>query len=69
VLARTTYEIRIRGELDPEQLDRLEGLEREARPVETVLHGHVRDGAELHGLLDRIRLLGLELIEARRLPR
>ena len=37
-------------------------------PVETVLHGPVRDQAELHGLIDRIRALGLELVEVRRLP-
>ena len=36
--------------------------------VETVLHGPVRDQAELHGLLDRIKTLGLELVEVRRLP-
>ena len=37
-------------------------------PVETVLHGPVRDQAELHGLIDRIQALGLELVEIRRLP-
>jgi hypothetical protein len=36
--------------------------------VETVLHGPVRDQAELHGLIDRIQALGLELVEVRRLP-
>jgi hypothetical protein len=33
-----------------------------------VLHGPVRDQAELYGLLDRVQSLGLELIEVRRLP-
>jgi hypothetical protein len=37
-------------------------------PAETVLHGPVEDQAGLHGLLDRIQSLGLELIEVRRLP-
>jgi hypothetical protein len=37
-------------------------------PVETVLHGPVRDQPQLHGLLDRIQALGLETIEVRRLP-
>ena len=36
--------------------------------TETVLHGPVADQAGLHGLLDRIQSLGLELIEVRRLP-
>ena len=37
-------------------------------PVETVLHGEIADQAALHGVLDRVQALGLELIEVRRLP-
>jgi hypothetical protein len=33
-----------------------------------VLHGPVEDQSSLHGLLDRIQSLGLELVEIRRLP-
>jgi len=36
--------------------------------VETVLRGPVQDQSSLHGLLDRIQSLGLELLEVRRLP-
>jgi hypothetical protein len=36
--------------------------------VEPVLHGPVQDQAALYGLLDRIQVLGLELVEVRRLP-
>ena len=36
-------------------------------PAETVMRGELRDQAELHGLLDRIQSLGLELLEVRRL--
>jgi hypothetical protein len=36
--------------------------------VETVLHGPIRDQAELHGVIDRVQSLGLELVEVRRLP-
>ena len=43
-------------------------LESDVERVETVLHGPVRDQAELHGLLHRVQALGLELIEVRRLP-
>jgi len=49
-------------------LESFEAMESEPGPVETVLHGRVRDQAELHGLLDRIQALGLELVELRRLP-
>ena len=38
------------------------------KPVETVLHGEIVDQAALHGVLDRVQALGLELIEVRRLP-
>jgi len=45
-----------------------EGLTATVEPVETVLHGPVPDQSSLHGLLDRIQSLGLELVEIRRLP-
>ena len=45
-----------------------DGLSIDVRPVETVLHGDITDQAALHGLLDRVADLGLELIEVRRLP-
>jgi hypothetical protein len=49
-------------------LSAFEGMEAEVARAETVLHGPVADQAGLHGLLDRIQSLGLELIEVRRLP-
>ena len=45
-----------------------DGLSLDVRPVETVLHGEIPDQAALHGVLDRVADLGLELIEVRRLP-
>lgn len=63
------YEIRIRGRVSRALLESFEGMSSELEPVETVLHGPVRDQSELHGLLDRIQALGLELVEVRRLPR
>lgn len=62
------YEIRIRGRLSESLQTAFEGLSASVEPVETVLHGPVRDQAELHGLIDRIQALGLHLVEVRRLP-
>jgi hypothetical protein len=63
-----TYEIRIKGRLSDSVLAAFEGLTATVEPVETVLHGPVGDQSSLHGLLDRIQSLGLELVEIRRLP-
>lgn len=41
----------------------------EVLPVETVLRGEIADQAALHGMLDQVQALGLELIEIRALPR
>jgi hypothetical protein len=41
----------------------------EVLPVETVLRGEIVDQAALHGLLDQVQALGLELIELRSLGR
>ena len=67
-MREATYEIRVRGRVSPIVLEGFEGMEAELAHVETLLHGPVRDQAELHGLLDRIKALGLELVEVRRLP-
>jgi hypothetical protein len=66
-LSDTRYEIRIRGRVSAAVLDTFD-MESDIEPVETILHGPVRDQAELHGLLRRLQSLGLELIEVRRLP-
>ena len=63
-----SYEIRIKGRLSESLLGAFEGLTATVEPVETVLHGPVQDQSSLHGLLDRIQSLGLELVEIRRLP-
>ena len=62
------YEIRIKGRVSEETAFAFDGLAVAVRPVETVLHGEITDQAALHGLLDRVADLGLELIEVRRLP-
>ncbi|HEX4011681.1 MAG TPA: hypothetical protein VHX62_16790 [Solirubrobacteraceae bacterium] len=62
-----SYEIRIRGRVGEPALASLGELEARIRPAETVLRGEIVDQAALHGMLDRIQLLGLELIEIRQL--
>jgi hypothetical protein len=62
----TSYEIRISGRVGSSALASFEDMEAAIRPAETVLRGEVADQAQLHGLLERIQLLGLELIEIRR---
>lgn len=46
-------------------LESLGDLDASVRPAQTVLRGVITDQAELHGLLDRIQALGLELLEIR----
>jgi hypothetical protein len=60
-----SYEIRIKGKVGDPLLASFGGLDASIRPAETVLRGVVQDQAALHGLLDRIQSLGLELIEIR----
>jgi hypothetical protein len=57
------YEIRIKGHLDARWSDWFDGLSlsRESDGT-TTIHGHVADQAALHGLLAKVRDLGLPLI-------
>ena len=61
------YEIRVAHRLDDELAAVFEGLDVTAEGETTVIRGEM-DQAALHGLLDRVRMLGLELLEARRVP-
>jgi hypothetical protein len=60
------YEIRVAGRLDETAAGTLAGLDVSTRGPLTVITGEF-DQAALHGLLERIRTLGLDLVEARRL--
>jgi hypothetical protein len=64
------YAVRVRGRRDDVVAVAVqEGLEVAEEPVRTVLRGPLRDQSALLGLLRKARLLGLELVEVRRLPR
>ena len=61
------YEIRVTGVLPPEALLDFDRLTASVEPVETVLHGPLRDQAALNGLLARLETFGIEVLEIRRL--
>jgi hypothetical protein len=62
------YEIRLQGRLDPRWSTWFDGLElTPGTDGTTVIHGPVADQAALHGLLARLRDIGLPLISVARL--
>ncbi|MBN1659345.1 MAG: hypothetical protein JXA93_13150 [Anaerolineae bacterium] len=62
------YEIRFEGYLSAHRAQMFEGMEMVQGPDgETVLTGPVLDQAALHGILNRIRDLGVPLLSVRRL--
>ena len=61
-----SYEIRLKGHLEPRWADWFDGLTlTQERDGTTVLSGSVVDQAALHGLLAKIRDLGLPLLGVR----
>ena len=61
------YEIRLNGHLDARWSARFDGLALRHEAVgTTVLSGHVADQAALHGLLQRVRDLGIPLVSVTR---
>jgi hypothetical protein len=62
------YEIRVTGRLDPRWAAWFDGLTlRQEVDGTSVLSGRVADQAALHGLLQRVRDLGIPLVSVRRL--
>jgi hypothetical protein len=64
-VAGSNYEFRIKGRLSDSLAEAFEDLTTSSKPAETVIRGELRDLAELHEVLERIRALGLELIAVR----
>jgi hypothetical protein len=58
------YEIRVKGQLDERWTDWFDGMNIESEGGITTLTGPLNDQAALHGILSRIRDLGLPLISA-----
>jgi hypothetical protein len=59
---RTVYRIVVRDELSERYAAAFEGMHMETKAGQTVLTGEVIDQPHLHGILDRISGLGLELV-------
>jgi hypothetical protein len=60
------YEIIVRGHLDARRAECFEGLELKLLPDGgTLIAGSLRDQAELHAMLSRIRDMGIALISVR----
>jgi hypothetical protein len=66
--AQPTYEIRVAGRLDEAPITAFADLAVTCCGEVTVITGQF-DQAALHGLLEMIRSLGLDLLEARRVRR
>ena len=65
---RAVYQIRVKGNLDHKWSDWFDGFTITPQPGdETLLTGPVLDQAALHGLLSKIRDLGLPLLRIERI--
>ncbi|EWT01617.1 hypothetical protein N865_15115 [Intrasporangium oryzae NRRL B-24470] len=64
-MAQSRYEVRVAGTVPAEDLDDMRAVRIESDPVDTVLYG-VADQAALFGLLTRLRGLGIDVVEVRR---
>jgi hypothetical protein len=62
------FEIRVADVVPPEILSQLPDVVMSAQAVGTVLIGTAVDQAAFHGVINRIRGHGLELVEVRRRP-
>ena len=63
------YEIRLKGHLDARWATWFDGLTlTQEGDGTTLIHGQVADQAALHGLLQRIRDLGLPLVSVTQAP-
>jgi len=59
------YEIHVRGVMSHDDLAEFEHLTAVTVPAETILTGVIEDQSALHGVINRLQSLGLELVEVR----
>jgi hypothetical protein len=58
----TCYRLVVRGRLSERLASTFDGLTVESAEGQTVLSGRFLDQSQLHGALDRLRALGIELV-------
>jgi hypothetical protein len=68
VLETTRYEFRVAERLSATVVAAFPELSVTDSSSGTVLFGPLRDDAELHGVLSRLQLLGLTILDVHRLP-
>ncbi|MFC7494145.1 MULTISPECIES: hypothetical protein [unclassified Nocardioides] len=61
------YLIRVRGRVSQDLTDTFPSLSADAAPEQTTLRGHLEDQAALAGVLSHLDMLGVEILEVRRL--
>ena len=66
-MAEATYEIRVTGAVPEQDLRDMGAVTLAVDQVNTVLYG-IPDQSALYGLLARLRALGIEVVEVRRIP-
>jgi hypothetical protein len=60
-----TYEITFAGQAVPAVVDAFDDFEVTVDKTSTTMRGRLVDQAALHGAIDRVRALGLELLEVK----
>jgi hypothetical protein len=66
-VTRHAYEIKVIGSVGPATREAFAGMLVEVEPTTTVMSGDL-DQCGLHAVLDRVRALGLELVEIKQAP-
>jgi hypothetical protein len=64
-MGRQVYEVRVRGPVPADVLSALGAHDLGEEPPVTILQTEPTDQPGLHGMLERLRSLGLELMEVR----
>jgi hypothetical protein len=64
-MARRVYELRVRGPVPAELLEEIGAEDFGEEPPLTILRTEPTDQPGLHGMLQRLRSLGLDLMEVR----
>ena len=67
-MAAQTWEVRVRGPIPSDVLAELGAAGLTEEPAHTIMRTEPLDQAGLHGVLQRLRNLGLELLEIRTAP-